>query len=73
MLSNRDFPHPGSDGFPHRRRAETERRLIFELGNGQWNLPKLRTVIEEIIRWNGFFDNFEVEHTFEQIGRRTMT
>jgi len=53
-------------------RAETEHRLVFDLGRGQWNLPKLRTFIEEIIPRNGFFDNFEVEHTFEQVGRRTM-
>jgi signal transduction histidine kinase len=51
---------------------ETEGRLIYELGNGQWNIPKLRTLLEEILPDNEVFLDYEVEHTFEGIGRRIM-
>lgn len=51
---------------------ETEGRLIYELGNGQWNIPKLRTFLEEILPDNAIFLDYEVEHTFEEIGQRTM-
>jgi signal transduction histidine kinase len=51
---------------------ETEGRLIYELGNGQWNIPKLRILLEEILPDNDIFLNYEVEHTFEKIGQRTM-
>ncbi len=52
--------------------AATEGRLIYELGNGQWNIPALRTLLEEILPENKVFLGYEVEHTFEQIGQRTM-
>jgi len=52
--------------------SETNGRLIYEVGNGQWNIPKLREFLEEILSRNSFFDNFEVTHDFESIGRRTM-
>ena len=51
---------------------ETEGRLIYDLGNGQWNIPKLRTLLEEIIPRNTFFADYEVAHEFERIGRSTM-
>ena len=51
---------------------ETEGRLIYELGNGQWDLPKLRTLLEEIIPRNSFFADYEVTHDFDRLGRRTM-
>ena len=46
--------------------------LIYELGNHQWDIPKLRNLLEEILPRNSFFDDFEVTHDFPQIGRRTM-
>ena len=52
--------------------AETEGRLIYELGNGQWNIPALRTLLEEILPKEGSFDDFEVMHEFETIGHRHM-
>ncbi len=52
--------------------AETEGRLIYELGNGQWDIPRLRELLEEILPNDNAFDDFEVEHEFEQIGRRIM-
>ncbi len=51
---------------------ETEGRFIYDLGDGQWNIPALKTLLEEIVPQNCAFDNFEVEHDFEAIGRKTM-
>ena len=51
---------------------QTEGCLIYELGNHQWDIPKLRTMLEEILPRNSFFNDFEVTHDFPQIGRRTM-
>src|SRR3954452_6851422 len=52
--------------------AETEGRLIYELGNGQWNIPRLRTLLEEILPRDHSFRDLEVDHVFEGIGRRRM-
>jgi two-component sensor histidine kinase/PAS domain-containing protein len=51
---------------------ETEGRLIYELGNGQWDIPELRLLLEEILPRENSFDDYEVEHEFESIGRRVM-
>jgi PAS domain S-box-containing protein len=51
---------------------KTENCLVYELGNGQWNIPKLRTFLEEVLPRHSFFNDFEVTHTFEGIGRRTV-
>jgi CheY-like chemotaxis protein/PAS domain-containing protein len=51
---------------------ETENRLIYELGNGQWDIPALRTLLEDIIPMSSIFNDFELEHTFPIIGRRVM-
>lgn len=52
--------------------AETQGRLVYELGNGQWNMPKLRELLEYILPQHTIFREFEVTHDFEFIGRRTM-
>ncbi|MFM9965338.1 MAG: PAS domain-containing protein, partial [Planctomycetaceae bacterium] len=52
--------------------AETENRLIYELGNGQWDIPDLRTLLEDVVPKSSVFDDFELEHTFPVIGRRVM-
>lgn len=52
--------------------VQTEQHSIFELGNGQWNIPELRSLLEEILGSNTHFQDFEVEHEFEQIGRKVM-
>src|SRR3954463_5291588 len=52
--------------------GETEGRLIYELGNGQWDIPDLRTLLEDIVPKSSVFDDFELEHTFPAIGRRVM-
>jgi len=51
---------------------ETEGRLIYELGNGQWDIPDLRTLLEDIVPRSSVFQDFELEHTFPVIGRRVM-
>jgi two-component sensor histidine kinase len=52
--------------------AETEGRLIYELGYGQWNIPELRKLLEEILPKEESFDDFEVMHEFATIGYRHM-
>ena len=52
--------------------SETEGRFIYDLGDGQWDIPALRTLLEEIIPQNSSFNDFEVEHDFETIGPKTM-
>src|SRR5205809_3217599 len=51
---------------------ETVDRLIYELGNGQWDIPDLRTLLEDIVTKSSVFNDFELEHTFPIIGRRVM-
>jgi PAS domain S-box-containing protein len=51
---------------------ETIGTLIYNLGNGQWNIPKLRELLETIIPEKTTFDNYEVEHDFSTIGKRIM-
>jgi len=51
---------------------ETEGRLIYELGDFQWDIPALRELLEDILPRKTTFDNFEVEHDFKKIGRRIM-
>ena len=52
--------------------AETMGQLIYDLGNKQWDIPKLRELLETILPLQATFDNYEVEHDFATIGRRTM-
>ncbi len=52
--------------------GETEGLLIYELGNRQWNIPKLRELLEDILPQNSIFNDFEVEHNFETIGQKIM-
>src|SRR5438067_10721609 len=51
---------------------ETVDRLIYELGNGQWDIPSLRNLLEDIVPKSSVFNDFELEHTFPIIGRRVM-
>jgi two-component system CheB/CheR fusion protein len=51
---------------------DTEARPIYELGSGQWNIPKLRELLERVLPGNGLVKNFEVRHDFPQLGARTM-
>jgi len=51
---------------------ETVGQLIYDLGNNQWDIPKLRELLETILPQKATFDNYEVEHDFADIGRRIM-
>jgi two-component system CheB/CheR fusion protein len=51
---------------------ETEGRLIYDLGNGQWNIPQLRELLENILPAHSTFRDFEVAHEFEHVGRKVM-
>ncbi len=53
-------------------KEETYNKLIFELGNGQWDIPELKKLLKEILPKNSHFENFEVTHTFDDIGTKTM-
>ena len=52
--------------------SATLHKKIYELGNGQWNIPALRTLLEEVLPANNAFDDFEMEHTSEELGQRTV-
>jgi PAS domain S-box-containing protein len=53
-------------------KEETENASLFSLGNGQWDIPALRTLLEEVLPQNTQFQDFEVDHAFPSIGRRVM-
>ncbi|MDX6612126.1 MAG: two-component system, LuxR family, sensor kinase FixL [Blastocatellia bacterium] len=53
-------------------REETEGRLIYELGDRQWDIPVLRKLLEEILPAHTEFDGFEVDHLFPRVGRRVI-
>lgn len=51
---------------------ETIGSFIYDLGNRQWNIPKLRDLLETILPEKTTFENYEVEHDFTTIGKRIM-
>jgi chemotaxis protein methyltransferase CheR len=51
---------------------DTQGRLLYELGDGQWDIPRLRLLLEKIIPEQGVMEDYEVEHEFPGIGHRTM-
>jgi two-component sensor histidine kinase/PAS domain-containing protein len=51
---------------------ETQGKLLYELGDGEWNTPKLRTLLGRILPEQGAMEDCEVEHDFPDLGRRTM-
>jgi PAS domain S-box-containing protein len=53
-------------------REQTEGRLIYELDEGNWNIPKLRELLENILPRNTSFEDFEVKHEFPRLGQRIM-
>jgi len=52
--------------------AETEGVLVYDLGEGEWNIPKLRILLKDILPKNTFFEDFKVEHDFRRIGIKVM-
>jgi PAS domain S-box-containing protein len=66
-FANRSFCHTFAVAPEH-----TVGRKLYEIGNGQWDIPKLRTLLETIISGRETIEAFEVEHFFPSIGRRIM-
>jgi nitrogen-specific signal transduction histidine kinase len=56
----------------HVTSAQTEKRYVFDLGDGQWNIPELKKLLEEILPKKKIVTNYEVSHVFETIGEKTM-
>ena len=50
----------------------TQGRLLYELGDGHWDIPKLRLLLEKIVPENGAMEDYEVEYEFPDVGPRTM-
>jgi two-component sensor histidine kinase len=50
----------------------TQGQLFYELGDGQWDIPALRLLLEQIVPEHGVMEDYEVEHQFPEIGKRTM-
>ena len=51
---------------------DTQGRPLYALGNGQWDIPQLRLLLEEILPGKGVMEGYEVEHAFPGLGPRTM-
>ena len=51
---------------------QTESILLYDLGNGQWDIPELKKLLEEILPKKKVVKNYEVRHVFETIGEKTM-
>ena len=51
---------------------DTEGKIVYKLGNGQWDIPALRRLLEDILPKNTFFKAFEVTHEFPVIGKKVM-
>lgn len=56
----------------HVEPIDTESKIVYELGNGQWNIPALKKLLEDILPQNTFFKGFEVTHDFPFIGQKVM-
>lgn len=52
--------------------AGTIGTLLYDLGNGQWNIPLLRVLLEDVLPNNNPADDYEIDHVFESIGRKNM-
>lgn len=51
---------------------ETEGKLIYKIGNGQWNVSWLKNILKEIVSKDHFFKDYEIDHEFPLIGRKVM-
>ncbi len=66
-LANETFYRTFGDGA-----GQVEGRRIYELGDGQWDIPRLRELLEKILPEDSAFNDFEVERDFPRIGRRQL-
>jgi hypothetical protein len=51
---------------------DTEKKLVYQLGGGQWNIPALRRLLEDVLPKESFFRDFEVEHDYPVVGKKIM-
>ena len=65
--ANRSF----YDSF-HVSKEETENRLVYDLGNSQWDIPALRKLLDEVLSRKQSVHDYEVEHSFPTLGPRIM-
>jgi len=56
----------------HVSKEETQGRFVYDLGNGQWDIPQLRTLLLQVLSNSHPVEDFEVEHAFPALGRRNM-
>src|SRR6202034_2470863 len=56
----------------HASKEETEGRFVYDLGNGQWNIPQLRTLLSRVLSSSRPVEDFKVEHDFPTLGQRAM-
>lgn len=54
------------------REREVEGQLLYEIGNGEWNIPPLKKLLERILPDKTYLENFKVEHDFRRSGKRTL-
>ena len=52
--------------------SETQGQFLYDLADRQWDIPRLRDLLENILPQGTAFSDFEVEHDFKQLGHRTM-
>ena len=52
--------------------ASTRETMFYDLGNGQWNIPALRTLLEDVIPKHTVVEDYEIDHDFPFLGRRIM-
>ena len=66
-FANRSFCHTFAVAPEH-----TVGRKLYEIGNGQWDIPELRAALDTVISEKKTIEAFKVEHVFPSIGRRIM-
>jgi two-component system CheB/CheR fusion protein len=53
-------------------KEKTEKQLIYDIGNRQWDIPRLRELLEQILPESNYFNDYEVDHFFPTIGHKKM-
>lgn len=56
----------------HVEPSQVQGCLLYEVGNGQWNIPQLRNLLERVLPDELEVTDYDVEHSFEHIGKRVM-
>ena len=76
LILNSDFMVVGANESFYKifqvTKKETENKIIYDLGNHQWDIPELRKLLEDILPNKGVFNDFEVSHEFPKIGFKIM-